>query len=270
DRVAAEEGARPLHVIRVTGDYNASIGLVGLRRRAVLTNGLPLWEALDDPQRVALLGHEFGHRVNGDHRRGLWLSSAIGALVHWHGMARTSRGWGEGGMRLLFAVAELLSNAVMHTAAWALWRILLLLDRLTSQAGQEAEYRADALAARTSSTEAARGMLDALLLAGAASTAVTRLRADRRGRPSPEALWEQMRAHLASLPPTERERLRRRSTHERYAVDTTHPPTHLRMALLAQTPPQPAAITLTPAESATITTELTPHRTRIARTLLAG
>ncbi|MFJ9448321.1 hypothetical protein ACIRRH_41895 [Kitasatospora sp. NPDC101235] len=43
-----------------------------------------------------------------------------------------------------------------------------------------------------------------------------------------------MRAHLAGLPLTERERLRRRSTNERYTVDSIHP-----------------------------------HRTRIARTLLA-
>ncbi|MEE1782786.1 M48 family metallopeptidase [Streptomyces sp. SP17BM10] len=287
DRVAAEVGSPPVHVIRLTEEFNASFALVGLRRRPVLTIGLPLWQALDDPQRIALLGHEFGHRVNGDHRRGLWLSSAIGALAHWYGMARPRGGWGEGGMRLLFQLAELLSNAVMNTIAWVLWQLLLLLDRLTARAGQEAEYRADALAAHAGSTEAARGMLESLLLEGAANTVITRLRADHQNRrprvvrrgtghtddqatTTPDALWDRLREHLTGLPPTERERLRRRSTHARFAVDTTHPPTHLRIALLDKAPALPAAVTITTAESTAIATELAPHRTRIARMLLAG
>ncbi|MGW2255193.1 hypothetical protein ACWCXH_34155 [Kitasatospora sp. NPDC001660] len=101
-------------------------------------------------------------------------------------------------------------------------------------------------------------MLDALLLDGAASTAVTRLRADHRTRPTPEALWEQMRTHwLVYHPPNANA-----CTAAVLARATpSTPPTHLRIALLTHTPPQPIAITVTPTESATITAELTPHRT---------
>ncbi|MEE1781412.1 hypothetical protein PUR71_00380, partial [Streptomyces sp. SP17BM10] len=38
--------------------------------------------------------------------------------------------------------------------------------------------------------------------------------------------------------------MRRRSTHARFAVDTTHPPTHLRIALLDKAPALPAAVTI--------------------------
>ncbi|MFJ6137910.1 M48 family metalloprotease [Kitasatospora sp. NPDC092286] len=300
DRIAAQLGTGPVGVIRIDGSFNASIGVVGLRRRTVLTLGLPLWEALDEQQRIALLGHEFAHRVNADHRRGLWLSSAIGALAHWHDLARPREHPGQpGGLRLLFQFAELISGAVLHGLAWLFWRALLLLDRLTARAGQQAEYHADTLAARTASTEAARGMLETLLLGGAVGTLVTRLRADHQNRPragrrgmtaragaaragaahaeatrdlapASDALWERLRDHLAAVPPLERERLRRRSALDRCAVDATHPPTHLRLALLERSTPVPAAITATPAEFTAITAELAPHRERVARVLLAG
>ncbi|MER7756590.1 hypothetical protein [Kitasatospora sp. NPDC097643] len=52
-------------------------------------------------------------------------------------------------------------------------------------------------------------------------------------------------------------------------MDTTHPPTHLRLALLDRAPAVPAAVTTTAAESAVIAAELAPQRTRVARTLLA-
>ncbi|WP_405359650.1 M48 family metallopeptidase [Kitasatospora sp. NBC_00085] len=292
DRVAAELGAGPVGVIRVDRSFNAGLAVVGLRRHSVLTLGLPLWEALDEQQRIALLGHELAHQVNGDHRRGLWLNAAIGALAHWYDLARPRRHAHWAGFRLLFHVAGLISNAVLHSLAWLLMRTLFLLDRLTARAGHQAEYHADTLAAQAASTEAARGMLEALLLDGAAGTLVSRVRAGHQSRPrttrrgaadaqpasqaskAPQAspadtLWDRLRDHLAGVPPLERERLLRRSARDRAAVDSTHPPTHLRLALLAQRPPLPAAVTTSPAESAAIATELAPHRLRIARSLLA-
>ncbi|MFG3049614.1 M48 family metalloprotease [Kitasatospora sp. NPDC048239] len=284
DRLAAQVGADPVGVIRIDGTFNATIGVVGLRRRSVLTLGLQLWEALTDQQRIALLGHELAHRVNGDHRRGLWLGSAIGALAHWHDLARPRRRAGSpGGLQLLFQLADLISDALLGGLAWLLLRAVRLLDRLTARAGQQAEYHADELAARAASTTAARGLLETLLLEGAADTLVTRLRADRihrpravrRGaaRPPQEpvtaTLWEQLREHLATIPPLERERLLRRSALRQDAVDATHPPTHLRLALLDRRPSHPAVVTTTATESAAIAAELAPHRERVARALLA-
>ncbi|MFD0273477.1 M48 family metallopeptidase [Kitasatospora sp. NPDC127111] len=284
DRLAERLGAPKTDVIQVNGEFNASMAVVGLRRTSVLTIGLPLWEAADDRQRIALLGHELAHRVNGDQRSGLWLGSAIGALAHWYDLAaprRRAGGAGIGVMNLLFLFADYLSNAFLHVVAWLLLRVLRLLRRLTARAGQQAEYRADELAARAASTEAASGMLTALLFDEAVGTAVLRVRAKIQSRPrstrrepasapDTDLLWQELRDHLAGLPPLERDRLVSRSRAEGHCVDATHPPTHLRLALLAERPPVPAAVTATPEESAAIHAELAPHRARTAHAFLAG
>ncbi|MFF1908813.1 M48 family metalloprotease [Kitasatospora sp. NPDC058218] len=289
DRVAAEVGAGPVGVIRVDCAFNATMGAVGLRGRSVLTLGLPLWEVLDDQERVALLGHEFGHRVNGDHRQGLWLGSAIHALAHWYDLARPRGHYRHAvGLQLLFQLTDLVLAVLLGGVARLLLAVVRLLDRLTSRAGQQAEYHADALAARTASTGAARRLLRTLMLGPAVGTATARVRAELRSRPasrrgprpapgapSPqttaaEAFWERLRDQVAGVPALEHERLLRRSALERGAVDPTHPPTHLRLALLDRGPDLPAAVTATPAEAAAIAAELAPHRTRIAHTLLAG
>jgi hypothetical protein len=160
----------------------------------------------------------------------------------------------------------------------------VLFDRLTSRAGQQAEYHADVLAARVAGGEAARGMLAALLLPDSVDTAIHKIRAEERGRPrtgrarnrrtedapAPDLLWERVREHLASVPAVERERLLRLSARDRSAVDGSHPPTHLRIALAARAGDGDAAVTVTAAESASIAAELAPHRARIAAGLLAG
>jgi hypothetical protein len=81
DRVAAEMGSRPVHAVVASGAFNASYGTVGLRRRRVLELGLPLWDALTPQQRVALIGHEFAHGVNGDSRHGLIVGTSLSTLA---------------------------------------------------------------------------------------------------------------------------------------------------------------------------------------------
>ncbi|MDY0815020.1 M48 family metalloprotease [Kitasatospora purpeofusca] len=283
DRIAAELGAPPIGVIQVDDSFNASMAVVGPRRTSVLTLGLPLWEALDGPQRIAVLGHELAHRVNGDHRRGLWLGSAMRSLAHWYDLSlpreRTAPGYGV--VALLTMIGDYLGNAFLRLLSGLLFRAYLVLDRLTARAGQQAEYHADELGARVGSTGAARESLAAVLLHAAAGTVTMRLRAEiqsrpRSGRrdaapgPDTDALWPQLRAHLAAIPPLERERLLRRSRRSGHAVDASHPPTHLRIAALARRTPVPAAVVCPPEEAAAVDSELAPHRTRVARTLLAG
>ena len=58
DRVAAHLGCPPSYLILANGQFNASYARIGLRRRSVLTLGLPLWEILTPQERIALLGSE--------------------------------------------------------------------------------------------------------------------------------------------------------------------------------------------------------------------
>ncbi|MGW0436393.1 M48 family metallopeptidase [Micromonospora sp. NPDC003197] len=80
DEVATAVGAPRPDVVAVDNTFNAYATSVGLRRRRVLCLGLPLWGSLGPQERVALLGHELGHFVNGDIRRGLLTQPAFTML----------------------------------------------------------------------------------------------------------------------------------------------------------------------------------------------
>ncbi|WP_441246342.1 M48 family metalloprotease [Kitasatospora sp. McL0602] len=266
DRVAAAVGARPVDVILTDGRFNASYGRAGFGRRSKLTLGLPLWQILTPQQRVALLAHEFGHDVNHDARRGLWLWSALEALVSWHDVLRPVRGRSPG--EALAALVQVPLRRVVLT-------VLLLLERLTIRSGQSAEYRADALAASVASTDAAQRMLEAMLLDRSIATALVRHRSTpaqrRRTAPDqqqPADLWQAISDQATSVPALERERLFRLSAREMGSTDRSHPPTHLRIRMLGHRPAQEPTVVLTAAESATIEAELAPARARVARDLL--
>ncbi|WP_405021090.1 M48 family metallopeptidase [Kitasatospora sp. NBC_00070] len=270
DRVAAAVGARPVDFIQVTDEFNASFGRHGLRRRSVLSIGLPFWAVLTAPQRVALLGHEFGHDVNGDHRRGLWLHSALTALQEWHLLAR------EGGSRSGDSLVDLAQALLVLPRQLLLTlteRLLSLLDRLSVRSGQGAEYLADQLAATVASPAAARNMLGTLLLGPSVESAVVRARSRSQrgpGGPATADLWTELSTLTDSLTPRERERRLRLSAREFGAVDVTHPPTHLRIQLLLARPVEPSPVPFDQADQDRVEAELAPARDRVGRDLLTG
>ncbi|OKI12025.1 M48 family metallopeptidase [Streptomyces sp. CB03911] len=279
DRVAAGVGTKPVDVIRVTDEFNASFARVGLRRRSVLTLGLPLWEPLGQGQRLALLAHELGHDVNGDHRSGRWLGSAISTLSEWWYITQPVRYDDRGGTTTnsvteLADLGQRLAGLAMAGVNWLVGLLLGLLERLTSRSGQGAEYRADAFAARVASSTVAEELLRMLLLSGSAATVQARLRSLSGVRQSSHAagvagFWAAFTAELASVPPQETERLLRLSVRELSSVDSTHPPTYLRIRMLGHRPVPAPALVVTPEEAAAIEAELAPSRLRIARELLA-
>ncbi|MFE9775561.1 hypothetical protein ACFYOV_28590 [Streptomyces sp. NPDC005931] len=151
--------------------------------------------------------------------------------------------------------------------------VLMLLDQLTLRAAQRAEYLADREAARAGSTEAATGLMDRLLIADSAVTALRReanqaalrghgaaLRAERA-----EHLWDRLAAHMESVPGHEYERLLRAGARRGHSVDSTHPPTHLRRACLLTGPPLPAAVPADADRERRIAGELAAARAEVAR-----
>jgi Zn-dependent protease with chaperone function len=88
DQVAAEVGAKPVYGVSTNSSWNASYMAVGWRRRRVVTLGLPLWEALPANQKIAILGHEFAHGVNGDARHGAIVGTSLATLARLYNVLR--------------------------------------------------------------------------------------------------------------------------------------------------------------------------------------
>lgn len=259
--VASAVGAPMPHVIGVDGDINAYATSVGLRRRRVLGLGLPLWGALDRPARVALLGHELGHFVNGDVRRGPVTQPALTMLGNAADLFRP-RG-GSDSVGLLVMVGEWLGRL----ASWTLSRLLfaghVVLVATALRESQRAEYLADEMAARAGGTAGATRLMDTLLRTDTVATVV---RNAVRGGHGPDT-WrvETGRALDAA---TDRLSLERQLTvREGTSLFATHPPTGLRHRMLGARPWQDPAVTLTEERAARIDAELARHYERAGRAL---
>jgi Zn-dependent protease with chaperone function len=274
DRVAEELNTRRPDRIRITGAYNAFYGVRGIRRRVELSLGLPLWAALTEQERIALLGHELGHGANGDQRRGPWLYTALRTLEAWHALMMPEAG---SGFQVRGSRKRLLDGLITWLLLWCAVPVRLLhgaLYRLTSLSSQRAEYLADEMAARVASSQAAGAMLGKLMLKDSASTRLAQQRAAMRNRrlakgADPVAeFWTGLAEYLDSVPAGERERRARLSAHGMTAVDTSHPPTHLRIRLRTQRPQRPATVVVDQDQWVAIHQELAPARRRVAQELL--
>lgn len=122
---------------------------------------------------------------------------------------------------------------------------------LVFRSQQRAEYLADAIAARVGSTDAMQGCLDLLHLSRPCWMAVRF--AAQRDEPD---IWEPERKFLAELPAKEWERFRRLAARDGTSIDSTHPPTNLRIEMLSRQPAQAVQIELSASESAAVAAEV--------------
>lgn len=269
DEVGAAVGTAGVHAVVVEPVANAAVTTYGLRQRRVMYLGLGLWEILSPQERVALLGHELGHFANGDLRRARVTAGALHSLAVWsYVLAPTVP------QQLL----DRFVNAATFLPRWAVYGLLLLLDRLTLRASQRAEYLADVSAARAGSTEAAVGLMDRLLVSGPVEAELRReavaaqMRGGRGGREArdraEQGLWERVAAFAGAVPEREYERLRRAAARRGHSVDSTHPPTHLRRSCAAAGGPHPAGVVHDTARAAAVSAELAPARAVLARRVI--
>ena len=83
DRIGDAIGAPRVDYLVPSPEINAyamDVRRLGRPRVRVLGLGLPLWQAIDDAGRVALIGHELGHFVNGDPGRAALPALALDTL----------------------------------------------------------------------------------------------------------------------------------------------------------------------------------------------
>ncbi|MGW3913539.1 M48 family metallopeptidase [Streptomyces sp. NPDC005070] len=273
DEVARVAGTRGVDAIAVDAEANAGVESYGVRGRRLLTLGLPLWEGLTPQQRIALLGHEMGHYVNGDTRHGTVVAAAFRSLTIWHYYFQPVDREpldDSGALKLLLNLLYVLPRLLVRG-------VLTLLDQLTLRATQRAEYLADRVAARAGSTQAALELMDGLLISDSAAVTLRRevnraALSGPRGRQQTtawaEELWERLAADLASVPDHERERLRRVGVLRGHSVDAAHPPTHLRHACLLIGDAVPPAVVSDDERERRIAEELADARTAMARQIL--
>jgi Zn-dependent protease with chaperone function len=245
---------------------------------------MPLWTILSGPERIALLGHELGHQVNGDPGHGCLAGSARRSLRQWMVLlnprtapyerrVRPARGSGIAGIATLLApLAQVIVFLPCYLVAWG---CDALLTRLDLSCGQRAEYLADELGARLGGSEAAGGLLGKLPLGEPVGTfllakrnaqgTARRAGADQDGQPDP---WESLREFVNSIPETERQRRRIVDKARNTRTDSTHPANHLRASLMHERPQHAGTIKLSEDEWAEIDAELAPAGRAVAKRLL--
>lgn len=260
-RIAAQLDRPPPDAVVVSSSFNASWSVVGLRRRRVLELGLPLLAALAPGERVAVIGHELAHDRNGDSRRSLLLFSALDALNR---LAFVLRPTGDRRLANLFGPVEFIADFVVWLLSRPVDGLLWLEARLLLRDSQRAEYLADELAARVAGTTATVALHERLLLASAMQLAVQHASA---AGPDIDVL-ARVREAVQTVPERERLRRRRVARLEETRLEATHPPTGMRIALLEDRPPLPAAVSLSDVESARIDAELAPLERRVGLELV--
>jgi heat shock protein HtpX len=242
ERTAAAARAPMPHVVGFAARVNASAG--GSGRRRVLCLGLPLWAALPEQQRVALLAHELGHFVNHDVRSLRLVASArrtLGTLIVALGGA-LFRVFGP------FAIPVMLPLDLAFAA-------LLVLGR---RDGQRAEYLADQISAEVAGSPATAQLLDFLLFTDELVPTLMAV-AGRAVRPEDwRAAGEQ--ARRAAGDPTI---LQQRSLRVQASLLATHPPAGRRARMVRARADLAPAVTMSAAEAQRIDAELAPYYDRL-------
>jgi hypothetical protein len=153
------------------------------------------------------------------------------------------------------------TNGLMWVVSRPVDAVLWLEARLLNRDKQRAEYLADAQAARVAGTAAVIALHERLLLESQFMFTVAHTE-------DAGALFAHLHTALEAVPERERERRRRVARLEHARLDTTHPPTAMRIELLEGRPETAPKVTLNSAWSARIDSELAPLEREVARELL--
>lgn len=275
DRVGEATGAPVPKFVSFDARFNAGTGRRGLRHEPVLIIGAPLWQILDGGERLALLGHELGHQVNGDTTQGLLVTTAHRALQEWrvllypgNSRARTMVPRGPARLGQLFVPVVLLPLYGLMTGAQQFYSWLQVHVSL------RAEFLADDIAARTASTTAALSLIRKLDTRNSVEAYVTRTklgRAARRKAPTDEdamEMWIGLQDHMKTIPEHEFIRAVRVSEYRGTQIDDSHPAHYLRARLLRERPPHDAAVVVSEDDWLGVDVELAPHVAEVGRAIL--
>jgi Zn-dependent protease with chaperone function len=256
DRIADAMHAPHPEAIGISCEFNANFRRAGWRARSYIELGIPLMLLARPDERLAIVAHELSHGVNGDPLRGRFLFSAVATLERWAEVVRplsigsAAHGVSFGGplVSLVVIPFELAMLGLARLLDGVAQGVMLLVLRES----QRAEYWADRLAASVVGTDVMQDALRMLAMLDAAESA-QRQQAFDGGIGDLAALLAGVRTNT---PASEIARIEQLSRHDRTRVDLTHPPTALRLDMLAAWPAQAAAIEFDASDQLAIEQEL--------------
>jgi Zn-dependent protease with chaperone function len=261
DDVASALHTSPVSAIVIDEGFNASYTQIGLRQKKVVYLGLPLLSILDAQEIVDLMGHELGHGVNGDMTRGLYVGSAISALIKWYRILHPGSLYDENEENPVLAF---IAKLIMLPALGIVFAWIYILFHLIWRDSQRAEYLADALGAKVGGTSASLSALDKLHFGHIFSMALQTTSLN----PGKKSLFDELRQQADEMPERELERIRRMRQMLASRLDATHPPTTYRIEALRARPVTEPEVVLTPEEFALLQSELIPLQSNIQQKLV--
>jgi hypothetical protein len=188
-------------------------------------------------------------KVNGDPRKGLLVGSALASLDEWHLVLRPPTTSSDGDLATMLGAA--IARIVFSMAALLPLGFGWLLRRRAVPGWQRAELLADLLAARVAGPAAAHSLLNKLLIGLGVELAMQRHARGRRAN-----LWQAARTQAQAVTPEELDRLLEYSRKSEASIDRHHPPTHVRLELVAAQPPADPQVRLAEPLSQEIQAEL--------------
>lgn len=195
-----------------------------------------LWGALSPAGRLALLGHELGHLVNGDPTTGFLTAPALTTFARLAAIFNP-RGF-VGTRRSFFDLFTLPLAYLICTGPYLLFRWTNdRLNRIAARDHRRAEAYADALAVRIGGTAGADEVMQVLLFEPLVRTVIRGLARQGRAEPSD---WSAEVAALRERHASATRRFEQLSMRHGVSAYASHPPTGFRLRLVRRWPTVPA------------------------------
>lgn len=257
DRVCDSMDAPHFDFIVIDDQFNAFCGQCGIKRRRVLTLGLPLIDILKSQELVALIGHEAAHGRNNDPFRGIFAGTAIHTLFKWHHMLYPDCLWEpEEGIRNLGIIPMKL---IFLCLSYLVKGLAVLIMHLGYRESQLAEFRADLFGSQVAGTKAMLAMMEKCHYDNTVYNAQQTYTLAGQN----QSFWAILQEHVNALPANELERLRRMQQIEGARMDSTHPPTVDRLQVINSHPFDTPKVQLSENEYTRIKNDLVDYYERI-------
>ena len=234
DQISNGLGVRPIDGLELSPWFEASTHRAGVRRKAYVTLGVPLITILEPQERVCVMAHEVAHLAEHDPRRAAILGTALDTLETWGFFLRAFPSYG------VALSPDIATQDALQSAFWGIVRFIpalvvrsyhRLLLRLVLRQSREAEYRADQRAAELGGS---RWSASALRKSGLGEE-FQRAAMGAALEGDPSSFFDSFRTRVASLVMSDALPETDAST----SIESTHPPTALRIARLERTQRDP-------------------------------